>query len=306
MKKLVFTALFFIVVLWAVVVFAPQLVLPGAMTPGHGELAQDCFTCHSPFSGPSRQKCLNSHEPNTINSEKTGGPAFHNRLARVNCRECHTNHQGHYGQQHPGQFTHDLLDKAVLNDCVACHAAPKDVLHAGLKSRCSSCHGTESWLPAKFIHSELVKTTDVSCRDCHKPPENKIHTRSNGDCGQCHSVRSWQPADFDHDRYFRFDKDHETGCSTCHPDNGFDTYTCYGCHEHSSRKLEKEHREEGIRDFQSCADCHRSGDEHEAKYGDGFRRRYRGESDDHEIHDDHGSEREGKAGHRKQKHRHDD
>lgn len=306
MKKHLFAALFFIVSLWAIVTFAPRLVLPGAMSAGHQELVQDCFTCHTAFSGPSRKKCLGCHELNTIDSENTAKQAFHNSLASTDCMECHTNHQGRYSQQHPSQFTHDLLDKAVWNDCVSCHASPQDTLHASLKNRCSSCHGTESWLPATFLHSELAGTPDSPCRDCHKPPENSIHISSNEDCGQCHTVSRWQPATFDHDRYFRFDKDHKASCSMCHPDNTFDTYNCYGCHEHSSSRLEEEHRKEGIRDFQNCADCHRSGDEHEAKHGDGFRRRYRGGSEDHEIHDDHGSEREGKAGHRKHKRRHDD
>ena len=42
-------------------------------------------------------------------------------------------------------------------------------------------------------------------------------------------------------------------------------YTCYGCHEHSRSKIREEHLEEGIRDYENCVECHRSGDEDEAK-----------------------------------------
>ena len=52
---------------------------------------------------------------------------------------------------------------------------------------------------------------------------------------------------------------------TCHVDNIYDAYTCYGCHEHSRAKIRREHLEEGIRDYENCAECHRSGDEDEAE-----------------------------------------
>jgi len=305
MKKLAFASLFFIAALWTMIAFAPQLVLPGAMGAGHQELGQDCFACHTPFSGPSQRKCLGCHEPDTIDSARKAAPAFHNRLTKADCMACHNNHQGRYSQQNPKRFTHELLDTAILNDCVSCHAAPGDTLHASLKGRCSSCHGTQSWQPARFDHAELVGTTESLCRDCHKPPENEVHISSNPDCAQCHNVSSWQPATFDHDRYFRFDEDHEASCITCHPVNTFDTYTCYGCHEHSSAKLAREHREEGIQDFQNCVECHRSGDEHEVRRGQ--QKRYRGGDNDHDDHDrDHGKGHGRKLRHSHKHDRHDD
>ena len=48
--------------------------------------------------------------------------------------------------------------------------------------------------------------------------------------------------------------------------NDYSNYTCYGCHEHSRSRIRKEHVEEGIHDYENCAECHRSGDEDEAKY----------------------------------------
>ena len=37
-------------------------------------------------------------------------------------------------------------------------------------------------------------------------------------------------------------------CVTCHVDNDYSNYTCYGCHEHSRSKIREEHVEEGIHD----------------------------------------------------------
>ena len=71
-------------------------------------------------------------------------------------------------------------------------------------------------------------------------------------------------------------------------------YTCYGCHEHSRSKIREEHVEERIYEYESCVECHRSGDEDEAKrvwrskefdtdqYKEG---KYRYRDDDHD--DDH-------------------
>lgn len=84
-------------------------------------------------------------------------------------------------------------------------------------------------------------------------------------CGTCHSTERWKPAAFDHVRYFVFDNDHRTECATCHKDQDYKKYTCYGCHEHTSSKIRDEHIEEGISDFENCVRCHRSGDKHEAK-----------------------------------------
>lgn len=75
--------------------------------------------------------------------------------------------------------------------------------------------------------------------------------------------RAWRPATFAHERYFRFNRDHTTACATCHVDNVYADYTCYGCHEHSRSGIRSEHAEEGIRDYENCVKCHRSGDEHD-------------------------------------------
>ncbi len=57
--------------------------------------------------------------------------------------------------------------------------------------------------------------------------------------------------------------------STCHVGNDYKRYTCYGCHEHTPAKVRAEHEEEGIRDFENCVKCHRSGDKESAERGSG-------------------------------------
>ncbi|MBU2647775.1 hypothetical protein KKI24_23910 [bacterium] len=92
-----------------------------------------------------------------------------------------------------------------------------------------------------------------------------MHQKSGQDCTQCHKTTNWASAEIDHSTYFRFDRDHRTACTACHPNSDYKAYTCYGCHEHSPRKIEKEHTKEGIRDYANCAECHRSGDEHDIR-----------------------------------------
>ncbi|MET0066694.1 MAG: cytochrome c3 family protein [Candidatus Thiodiazotropha sp.] len=117
-----------------------------------------------------------------------------------------------------------------------------------------------------FSHILVQPAMRDRCNDCHSPPTDKLHRRIRGSCQECHNQDAWTPANFQHDDYFRFDRHHDSECETCHRDSDYSRYTCYGCHEHSRSKIRAEHFEEGIRDFENCVECHRSGDEHEAEY----------------------------------------
>ena len=103
------------------------------------------------------------------------------------------------------------------------------------------------------------------CINCHKKPIDSAHNKASENCFQCHTTKNWTSSTIDHREYFRFDKHHSSDCESCHPNANYSEYTCYNCHEHSQRKIRKEHVEEGIRDFENCVTCHRSGDEDEAK-----------------------------------------
>jgi len=219
-----------LVVLVALAIFAPHLMIsPGKPIEAHGELATDCFACHTPFLGSDPEKCIACHEVAEIGRKTTKGVAiagekknvaFHQHLVEHDCLACHSEHKGVQPFRPIGQFSHRLLEQAIQDDCGSCHSGPGDALHRKIE----------------------------------------------GNCGSCHTQDAWTPATFEHDQYFRFDRHHDADCVTCHVDNIYDAYTCYGCHEHSRSKIREEHLEEGIHDYENCVDCHRSGDEDEAKY----------------------------------------
>lgn len=219
-----------LVVLMALVIALPQfMVSPGQPIPGHREIADDCFACHSPFIGSTPRKCIVCHQVDEIGLVTTKGVpidgekknvAFHQQLIEEDCIACHSDHNGVMAFRPISRFSHELVEVAVREQCEGCHANPDDNLHRKIE----------------------------------------------GNCRECHSIEGWTPASFNHDDYFRFDRHHDTDCKTCHQGNDYASYTCYGCHEHSRANIREEHYEEGIRDYENCVECHRSGDEDEAEW----------------------------------------
>jgi hypothetical protein len=135
------------------------------------------------------------------------------------------------------------------------------------EQNCSSCHSDHGRLiERRFSHALLRPAARAQCATCHAAPANNLHRDVRASCNQCHSTERWAPATFDHDRFFLLDRDHNTTCTTCHTNNDFAHYTCFGCHKHTPANLRAEHEEKGIRNFDSCVSCHRSAD---------------GEADDH-------------------------
>ncbi|OOZ43122.1 cytochrome c3 family protein [Solemya velum gill symbiont] len=210
-------------------IFYPHLMIsPGKPIEAHAELATDCFACHTPFIGSRPDKCIVCHKVEEIGLKTTKGLSivkekknvvFHQELIEEDCVSCHSDHKGVQAFRPISQFTHELLESKLQEQCDSCHATPLD----------------------------------------------NMHQKSKGNCSECHSQDAWTPATLDHDEYFRFDRDHDTECETCHRDNDYANYTCYGCHEHSRSNIREEHLEEGIRDYEQCTECHRSGDEDEAE-----------------------------------------
>ncbi len=268
------------------VIWLPEVtVSPGDVIVGHEEIANNCTDCHSPFRGTPSENCIACHPLVDIGIRTTEGtsiataedsPAFHQALIEPACTQCHSDHVGVGRPGATAVFTHELLRKDILSTCGDCHGerTPKDDLHMAAPTNCGSCHGFEAWTPATFDHAMLPTDQAAGCVTCHGTvrPGDDLHRQAGDDCGSCHGVRAWLPATFEHEKYFRFDRHHPASdCQSCHPD-ALDRYTCYGCHEHSVQGIAREHREEGIREFEDCVECHRSGDEDEAK------RRYRSKS----------------------------
>lgn len=261
-----------VVVLAAMVAFPRAWLSPGNLLEGHAEV-RDCFACHEPGRGPTDDKCLGCHPLEKIGTRRTpasaaarpGRPPFHRGLAEPRCDRCHLEHLGTFASRARVTFAHDLLDPAQRPLCAACHTAPADRLHASIPTPCGPCHTEHSWKPATFTHELLTPQVLAACRDCHAPPDDATHRYAGAGCTTCHAVKAWKPSTLDHDRFFQFDKHHPARCDTCHTDGRLDGYTCYGCHEHTPGRMTAEHREEGIREFEKCAGCHRSGDEDDAR-----------------------------------------
>ncbi len=250
-----------------------RLIQPGRLSEGHRNLEGDCLRCHTPMKGAAGQSCLSCHKLADIGRRTVAGAprasaaasrtAFHQGLAETDCMSCHTLHAS-ARQRTTLAFKHDLLATAVRNECQACHAdrKPADALHRNLMTGCASCHGVDDWRAVTFDHSRI--TAGLTCVTCHQQdkPGDDLHRGVQDGCGQCHGTERWQPATFDHARWFRFDGNHPSDCRTCHSDAGnFKAYSCYGCHAHTPANVAAEHREEGIRNFDDCARCHRSGSE---------------------------------------------
>jgi len=258
------------------------MVSPGPLVKGHADLTTDCYACHAPWRGASSPRCLECHAVADIGLRSTKGvpiatgtvkASFHRQLIEQDCMACHSDHQGpKLTKRSRKPFSHGLLRQGVREGCMSCHAAPRDSVHRELKAECSQCHGTQAWKPAQFDHALLEKAVLARCATCHNAPTDRLHRQVQGNCGSCHGTEAWKPATFDHDKYFVLDSDHEAPCATCHRNDDFSRYTCYGCHEHSQAKVREEHLEEGIRNFENCVECHRDPrvePEHEGRGGRG-------------------------------------
>lgn len=223
----------------------------------NGQFGADCGLCHT----------STSWEDATFDHNRAAFK-LEGRHQTVECEQCHVNN----------------VFAGTPQTCVSCHQA--DDKHNGqYGADCAQCHKPSSWTDATFDHNLSVfpltgahvnvacaqchvngvfKGTPQTCVSCHAEPQ--AHLGAFGvDCAACHSTATWQGATFDH----TFPLDHGEGgniaCRTCHVSVNYKEYTCYGCHEHDPQRVEAEHREEGIGDFQDCARCHPTGREEEGE-----------------------------------------
>ncbi|MBL0310048.1 MAG: hypothetical protein IPP77_10320 [Bacteroidetes bacterium] len=191
---------------------------------------------------------------------------FHSKLKNEECTSCHSDHNGLHPQKSIKHFDHDLLSADMKINCNSCHGKPVDKLHDQLSTSCNSCHNTNSWKSTGMFNHDMITGVDkTNCTSCHQKPTDSFHQLLQDNCDKCHSTSKWKPSTFDHSSYFILDKDHNAECITCHTNNNFSSYTCYGCHEHSENKIISKHQKHGISNFSDCASCHRSGDEHDIR-----------------------------------------
>ncbi len=210
--------------------FPKQALNPGELTKGHERLENACMKCYSVFLGTQGKKCVSCHKLTDIGRTTTTGVRMDENIARGKAA------------------FHHLFQE---DSCLSCHTD-----HAGKSADKTVRPFSHNMLPGKNINQ---------CKTCHQRPAGKLHENNNQECSQCHSIDRWRPATLDHARYFGFDNEHKPDCATCHQNNNYKEYTCYGCHGHSPEKIQKEHLKAGIYSYKNCLLCHISGDKEEAK-----------------------------------------
>ncbi|KAF0185662.1 MAG: hypothetical protein FD160_471 [Caulobacteraceae bacterium] len=213
-------------------VYPQHMISPGPLSAAHADLATECSSCHVPFRGATPERCTTCHAAADIGLRTTSGAP----IARSNARP---------------PFHQALTSQ----NCLSCHTE-----HLTASTRASG--------RVTFSHELLNVATREQCSSCHTPPSNALHRNMGANCSTCHSQESWRPATFDHDRFFALDGPHDVPCSSCHVNNDFSRYTCFSCHEHRPDQIRALHWEEGIRNFENCASCHRSASSGEGREDD--------------------------------------
>jgi hypothetical protein len=222
-KLIVVIALLLIVA--ATLRFPQRMLSPGNPSAGHAAMANDCFACHRSWRGAQNRKCTACHRPDQIGLATTTGKL----IAAKNIQ--HAFHQ-------------ELIEQ----NCMACH-----VIHLG------TTYARRS--QQQFAHTLLRPTVRQRCELCHLGPRDDLHQAIRSGCADCHNIQHWIPASFAHDAYFVLEGEHNVKCSICHAAGNFRSYSCYGCHEHDPERIRAEHAEEGVRNIDECAACHRSASE---------------------------------------------
>ncbi len=236
---------------------------PDVMPQHIATFGNRCVPCHD---GVDRYGSNFDH--NKLTYELTG------RHATVPCAECH-----------PRVTTAQELQQTP-QDCYSCHAE-NDKHEGAFGKDCSTCHIADDWARASFDHSnsdfpltgahskvkcDLCHTKGVfedastDCGVCHAEPgfHAAVFGAQSTQCATCHTTTAWTPAEFTqaHDAIpIDHGAEEQTpGCKTCHPAN-LNTYTCYGCHEHTQSEIRAEH--EGLSDPElvDCIRCHPGGQE---------------------------------------------
>ena len=241
---------------------------------------QDCYACHAEddeHNGEFGMDCAVCHTPTdweqaTFDHNLSNFP-LEGEHADAACEECHQ----------------DNIYAGTPQDCYACHA--KDDEHNGqYGSDCAACHTPVDWKQATFDHTLTAfpltgAHNSVACADCHQDniyagtPQDCIACHVDPvfhqglfstSCTDCHTTTAWSPADYNQSHTFPFNHGESgvSACTVCH-DPTLNTYTCYGCHEHTPANIDSKHREEGITNYTNCMECHPSGREDEGDHGDG-------------------------------------
>ncbi len=228
--------------------------------PHHGELGDDCASCHSELQWVSVDF-----------DHSTTDFALKGAHVDVICLQCHVDQ--HY--------------QDMQTTCVSCHQL--DDVHNGTRGDdCADCHSSKDWRTTSFDHdiqTDFPLTglhSELECSACHltdmqlpEPPDTCIgchsaedpHQGRNGDdCTRCHNTTDWEEARFDHSAETDFDLNGahtELACTSCHEGYLTDELpdTCAECHE-------KDDPHQG--EFGDCEDCHNERTWHDVAFNHDF------------------------------------
>ncbi len=208
--------------LWLVLRYPQLMISPGEVLDAHHSLEQDCFACHSPFTGSNENQCIDCHAIDQVGLTTTAGiaiereadaVAFHQQLTSKNCMGCHKEHHGLFEIQMVPEFSHQLLALPVRQNCNGCHQVPDKKYHHRTEDNCSLCHNSKHWEPAHFDHTRLEQEPTRTCESCHQSPDDKRHQHYGDHCQDCHSADAWKPATFDHGQ---LEQQADKTCDSCH------------------------------------------------------------------------------------------
>ncbi len=209
-RKFALWTMIFIVSLAIIIMFLPDWINPGPLSKGHEKIDDECFACHVILHGPASELCMVCHKPEEIGSNKSGNARFHQQLTKQDCNACHSDHKGRAAAAASGGFNHELLKPETKANCIACHTAPKNTLHAKAETRCHQCHSLKKWKPATFDHTRLFRFDrhhPSDCVSCHMDQTYAKYT-----CYNCHEH---SPAKVRREHLEEGIRDFDT-CSTCH------------------------------------------------------------------------------------------
>ena len=247
----------------------------------HGRLAgaqssPTCRGCHPEHNGPNG--ALTSLDGVTFPHDLTGfslrGHRETAKGARFACTDCH-----------PKDYT--TFDQSLCSDChAAIDAAFMSRHEAAYGKDCLACHdgsGGANIDHSKFSFKLTGKHARVACKDCHSgtgslqqyrdTPQDCYSCHAKDDehdgaygrqCGDCHTPADWGEATFDH-AVFPLDhgsEERKATCQTCHPTDT-KSYTCYGCHEHTTGNVLNQHEGKSLAELADCIECHPGGREAE-------------------------------------------
>jgi hypothetical protein len=237
-----------------------------------------CAECHPEHNGPSGALTVLDEAGFRSAHDLTGFSLKSHRETQSGggfaCADCHPDGYGNFDQTLCAGCHADIdagfmkeHEAAFGADCLGCHDGTGNTRvdhdtfafkltgeHAAVA--CEDCHKDARSL-------QDYQSAPQDCYSCHA--EDDEHDGAYGrQCGSCHSADGWDQVTFDH-KVFPLDHgsdEKKPTCETCHPD-GTDTYTCYGCHEHTESNVLGEHEGKSLTELQDCVRCHEGGREAE-------------------------------------------